>query len=206
MKPFLCRKPLFKPVVAAMVLILIMNSVALSQGTPRVDSKQWTAKFDGHFRKYSKRFFGVGFDWRWFKAQAIAESSLKEDAKSWVGAKGVMQIVPRTFAEIQEKNPSFININEPRWNIAAGIYYDSQQYRRWKDITSSADKMSFMFASYNAGRRTILNAQRVSKREGLPGISWRDIESIAPKVPRWRHKETLQYIKKIFDLMGNQAK
>ena len=46
--------------------------------------------YDQHFTKYSKRFFGVGFDWHYFKAQAVAESNLREDARSPVGAVGVM--------------------------------------------------------------------------------------------------------------------
>ena len=37
-------------------------------------------EFDRHFSKYSKRYFGAGFDWRYFKAQAIAESGLQVDA------------------------------------------------------------------------------------------------------------------------------
>ncbi|MCH8285509.1 transglycosylase SLT domain-containing protein [candidate division KSB1 bacterium] len=188
------------------VIIFVFNSIAFAQDLPPIDSKTWTTKYDEHFRKYSKRFFGVGFDWKWFKAQAIAESSLKDDAKSWAGAKGIMQIVPRTFAEIKGKNPSFADINEPRWNIAAGIYYDNQQYRRWTDISTQDDKLSFMFASYNAGRGTILNAQRVSKQEGYQGITWDHIEAVAIKVPRWRHDETLGYIKKIFKLMNKTEK
>lgn len=187
------------------IILLCVFSVPLtaqkSDNFPGIDSKTWTTKYDSYFRKYSKRFFGVGFDWKWFKAQAIAESNLRDNAESWVGAKGIMQIVPRTFEEIQSKNPTFTDIDEPRWNIAAGIYYDHQQYRRWKDISDHNDKLSFMFASYNAGRGTILRAQRVSKSEGFPGNNWNHIEAIAPKVPRWRHTETLGYITKIFNIM-----
>ena len=85
--------------------------------------------YDSHFKKYSKRFFGVGFDWRYFKAQAVAESNLREDVRSPVGAIGVMQIMPRTFAEIQRKNPTIAgSVEQPRWNIAAGIQYDRQHF------------------------------------------------------------------------------
>ena len=201
MKLFSYLKALLGAAGITASMVIVFSSTAFAQDLPLIDSKAWTSKYDEHFRKYSKRFFGVGFDWKWFKAQAIAESSLRDDVKSWAGAKGIMQIIPRTFAEIQEKNPSFININEPRWNIAAGIYYDNQQYRMWKDVSASDDRLSFMFASYNAGRGTILNAQRVSKQEGYPGNSWNHIEAVAIKVPRWRHDETLNYIRKIFNLM-----
>ena len=90
-------------------------------------------KYDKYFSKYSKRYFGASFDWKYFKAQAIAESNLKSDAKSHVGAEGVMQIMPRTFKEIKYKNPSIKgNRKQPRWNIAAGIYYDRYIWKTWK--------------------------------------------------------------------------
>lgn len=38
--------------------------------------------------------------------------------------------MPKTFDEIKKKNPSFVDVNEPRWNIAAGIYYDRQLYQK----------------------------------------------------------------------------
>ena len=186
--------------ILALYLYAVNNSIVMAQEFPKVESKHWTSKYDSHFRKYSKRFFGAGFDWKWFKAQAIAESGLKKDAKSWVNAKGLMQIMPRTFEEIKKKNPSFININEPRWNIAAGIYYDHQQYRRWKNL-SHKHRMKFTFASYNAGYRTIRRAQTVSKSEGFIGNDWDHIESVAQKVRRWRYRETLGYIEKITNMM-----
>ncbi|BBO84110.1 hypothetical protein DSCO28_46760 [Desulfosarcina ovata subsp. sediminis] len=49
---------------------------------------------------------GPAFDWRHFKAQAVAESRLQAAAKSRVGAVGLMQIMPRTFAEIRRKQPA----------------------------------------------------------------------------------------------------
>jgi len=97
-----------------------------------VTSKSWTNKYDGYFKKYTKRYFGPGFEWRWFKAQGIAESNLNNEAESWVNARGIMQIIPKTFHEIKKKKPSFVDVNEPRWNIAAGIYYDYQLYQKWK--------------------------------------------------------------------------
>jgi len=188
--------------VAFLGILYIFPAITIAQEFPNVDSNIWTNKYDQYFKKYTKHFFGVGFDWKWIKAQAIAESSLKEDAQSWAKAKGIMQIVPRTFEEIQKENPSFISLDEPRWNIAAGVYYDRWQYRLWNDVGTVEDRISFMLGSYNAGRGTMLRAQRVSIQEGMLGNRWEHIETVAPKVRRWRHNETIGYVKKIFKLMG----
>jgi membrane-bound lytic murein transglycosylase MltF len=168
---------------------------------PKVTSRKWTKKFDQYFRKYAKRYFGTGFDWKWFKAQAIAESHLKPDAKSWVNAKGIMQLMPKTFHEIKKKNPSFVDINEPRWNIAAGIYYDRRLYKKWRAERPFKDKISFTFASYNAGFRNIVKAQKKAKNQGLNENLWHNIKSVAPKVSGWRHEETVGYVDKITTMM-----
>lgn len=75
-------------------------------------------RYDQTFRKYSKRYFGVGHDWRVFKAQAMAESEMNPDAKSWVGARGLMQLMPSTYKDISSRATAFGSIDDPEWNIA----------------------------------------------------------------------------------------
>jgi soluble lytic murein transglycosylase-like protein len=152
-------------------------------------------RYDDTFRKYSKRYFGPGFDWRLFKAQAITESNLKPDATSRVGARGLMQLMPSTYGEIRSKNPDIGEINDPEWNIAAGIYYNRQLWRQW--TAKAADREEFMFGSYNAGRATILRAQKVAIGKSLDERVWPSIRDVAPEVPGWRHKETLDYVQRI---------
>jgi membrane-bound lytic murein transglycosylase MltF len=155
------------------------------------------SKYDDTFRKYSKRFFGPGFDWKIFKAQGIAESGLSPDAVSQVGAKGIMQLMPSTFAEIQSRNPELTDVNDPEWNIAAGIYYDRTIWNCWKEIGINPEKQRFTLGSYNAGRGTIIKAQSKAKDKNLDHNSWSSIRQIAPEVPRWKHAETINYVSKI---------
>ncbi|MFZ4620246.1 MAG: transglycosylase SLT domain-containing protein [Bacteroidota bacterium] len=154
-------------------------------------------KYDEHFQKYSKRYFGPAFDWKIFKAQGYAESNLDPEAKSWVGAKGLMQLMPATYADIQLRNPELGEIADPRWNIAAGIYYNRQLWKRWEEKERHEERMHFVFASYNAGLQTIKRAQQIAAQESLDVHSWLSIETIAPNVPRWRHEETVGYVRKI---------
>jgi soluble lytic murein transglycosylase-like protein len=198
---FLNDKNLTIPLVLLTLLLLATSTVSASDFPP-ITSKRWTNKYDRYFRKYTKRFFGPGFEWKWFKAQAIAESNLNNEARSWVNAKGIMQIMPKTFHEIKKKNPSFVDIDEPRWNIAAGIYYDRQLYQKWRAKRPLKDRMFFTFGSYNAGFRTLVKAQRVCKKIGVDENLWGSIKSVAPKVSGWRHRETLGYVDKISTMMS----
>lgn len=154
-------------------------------------------RYDQNFQKYSKRFFGVGYDWQVFKAQAMAESELNPNARSHVGARGLMQLMPSTFQQIQSNNPELRSIDDPEWNIAAGIEYDRFLWQLWKEQDTDLDRRSFMFGSYNAGRGTILRAQAVARRDSLDHRKWASIEQVAPQVRSWRHRETIGYIRKI---------
>ena len=122
--------------VIAMLLLAQVGAAAPPGAYARYNR---VTKFDHYFSKYSKRYFGVAFDWRHFKAQAIAESRLEPDARSRVGAVGLMQIMPKTFEEIRHKNPSIKGTrDQPRWSIAAGIWYDRQQFNLWIEPASAA--------------------------------------------------------------------
>jgi len=160
-------------------------------------------KFDPYFSKYSKRFFGPFFDWKLFKAQAVAESRLKPSAKSHVGAAGIMQIMPATFKEIKYKLQIVKGSRlQPKWSIAAGIYYNKKLWDLWSSRRSFGDRVDFMLGSYNAGKGNILKAQKIAKKNGLPENKWKSIQDVLPKVTGKRSKETINYVKKINHIKG----
>ena len=154
------------------------------------DLARWTRKYDHHFQKYSKHYFGIGFDWTWFKAQAIAESRLVPDARSRVGARGLMQIMPATFDEIRRSNPHFDDIRSPKWNIAAGIYYNRYLYERW-DRFRNSNRLLLTFASYNAGLSGIRSAVRRTRK---PVQGWHHVEPHAPAQTR-HYVRRIQHLK-----------
>lgn len=154
--------------------------------------------YDPIFRKYSKRYFGVGYDWRRFKAQGMAESELNPTAKSRVGARGIMQLMPGTFNLIFDPRKIPRNITDPEFNIAAGIMHDRYLYTRWiRDNVSKDDQVDFMFASYNAGEGPIIRARKAAMQKALDAGRWNAIEAVAPNVTAWRYRETLGYVRKI---------
>ncbi len=182
-----------------LLLGILVPAVAwASFGDHGVGHKQWTSRFDPYFRKYAKHYFGAGTDWRWFKAQGIAESGLNPKARSPTGAVGIMQILPSTFGDIKKKNPAFGSLREPRWNIAAGIYYDRHLHKRWVQW-GAKDRFSFMFASYNAGLGTIGKAWRKARRRHRKLCCW---PQVAPFAPR----ETRRYVERISGLMKKQRR
>jgi len=135
--------------------------------------------YDHIIKKYSRRF---GFDWRLIAAQIFAESHFRPNAKSHVGAVGLMQIMPNT-AKHMKVDPQLLL--KPEQNIGLGCLYDRQLYMRWND-KKGQDRLAFTFASYNAGRTRVL---RVVSRAGSP--AWGNVKPLLPR-------ETRNYVTKIF--------
>jgi len=180
--------------------VILLCCPAFSFGYERYNK---VIKYDSYFKKYTKHCFGPGFDWRYFKSQAIAESNLNPDAKSYVGAKGIMQIMPRTFEEIKYKNPSIKgSALQPKWNIAAGIYYNRAIWRLWKAKRSFSDRLAFMFGSYNAGKGNILKTQKIAKSKGMDPNVWSSIEKNLINITGRHSKETIGYVNKINKVKG----
>jgi membrane-bound lytic murein transglycosylase F len=102
-----------------------------------------------------------------------------------------MQILPSTFLEIQEKNPHLKDIDSPRWNIAAGIYYDRILYKRWKSPPDGEERLYFAFGSYNAGYTRI---KKTFRKVSPPEATWDNVEHHVPG-------QTRHYVRRIRGLM-----
>ncbi len=181
------------------MISLLLPLTLYAETQKHVKHKYWSSKYDRFFKKNTKHYFGPGLDWHWFKAQGIAESGLNPKAKSRTGAIGIMQIMPRTYKEIVKKLPNLGRIEEPRWNIAAAIYYNRQLYKRWhKRQVPRDDRLEFTFASYNAGFTRVLKAlKKARENQKIPPEEVKKWEKVSPYTP----PETRHYIRRIDGLM-----
>jgi membrane-bound lytic murein transglycosylase F len=178
-------------------LIVLGWAAALPIALPAQTVARTRDDYDDVFRKYSKRFFGPGFDWQYFKAQGMAESNLAAAAKSRAGARGIMQLMPSTYQAIRTSQPELKAIDDPESNIAAGIMYDRDLWRAYRDHADEGERLRFMFGGYNAGPGTMRRAKSVARGEQLDEYRWQSVASVAPRVQRWRYRETLGYVDRI---------
>lgn len=165
-------------------------SAAQTDEPVRLRVDEYSSQYDDYFRHYANRFFGPFVDWRWFKAQAVAESLLNAHARSEADARGVMQLLPSTFEELSSDRPDWADIHSPRSNIAAGLYYDQLLYRKWNKTFHGSDRFLLTLASYNAGYYRVMAAYRRVSRVR----TWEDIRDELPG-------ETRAYIARIRELM-----
>ena len=122
--------------------------------------------YDDFVKEYAEQY---NFDWRLVTAQMFQESKFNPKAKSWAGALGLMQIMPRTARELGVKN-----LKDPKLSIEAGIKYLDWLRDRFEPELPIKDRMWFTLAAYNAGPGHVHDARRLAKRMGLSSTRWFD--------------------------------
>ncbi len=127
-------------------------------------------------RKYSKRY---GIDWRLIIAQILKESRFKEDARSHVGAMGLMQIMPRTAREITRELDIQYIARDPRENITAGIYHMYKQLNHFQNADHE-NRIKLALAAYNCGPARIVDAQDIARYKNLDPHTWPAIKQCLP--------------------------
>ncbi len=135
-------------------------------------------KYRSTIRKYAKRY---GFDWRLIVAQIMQESKFREKARSPVGARGLMQLMPGTAKEITRELDVEYIMKNPRENIAAGIYHLKKQYQFFPNA-DQVNRLKLGLASYNAGAGRIFDAQDITRYFNQPPNKWRSVRQNLPKL------------------------
>jgi len=142
------------------------------------------------FEKYGQQY---NFDPLMLAAQGYQESQLNQNAKSHVGAIGVMQVMPATGSELKVGD---IKVTEP--NIHAGAkYMDQLMTKYFPDANFRGnDRSLFAFASYNAGPGNISRMRKEAAKRGLDPDKWfNNVEIVtAQKIGI----ETTTYVRNIF--------
>jgi membrane-bound lytic murein transglycosylase F len=116
----------------------------------------------------AKRFAAqYGFDWRLIIAQMYQESRFDPRASSWMGAKGLMQVLPRTGREF-----GFEDLEDPETGIHAGVRYLDWVRERFPRRLPPAERTWFALAAYNAGHGHVRDARRLAQRLGHDPDRW----------------------------------
>jgi membrane-bound lytic murein transglycosylase MltF len=144
------------------------------------------------FHRYGDRY---DVDWLLMAAQGYQESKLDQQARSRVGAIGVMQVMPATA---RDKAVNIPDIDKLDSNIHAGI-----KYNRWmidnfyqEPEISRVNRALFAFASYNAGPGRVAGLRREAKAQGLDPNRWfNNVELVAAKRIG---RETVTYVANIY--------
>ncbi|MDH5380483.1 MAG: transporter substrate-binding domain-containing protein [Cyclobacteriaceae bacterium] len=112
----------------------------------------------------------IGWDWKLVASMIYQESRFNTFAASWAGAKGLMQLMPRTGNRF-----GATNLYDPSQNIKAGTGYIEYLDNYWrKTVSDSLERQKFILASYNSGLGHVQDAVALAQEFGYLIYKWDD--------------------------------
>jgi membrane-bound lytic murein transglycosylase F len=139
--------------------------MTLAASTERSDVAGRISQWDAVAKKYARKF---ELDWRLVLAQMYQESRFDPKAKSWVGAQGLMQVMPATAKELNVGD-----VNEPEIGVHAGVKLMAKYAKLFdQPQIKEKDRLRFALAAYNCGPGHIYDAQRLAVDLKLDPNKW----------------------------------
>ena len=112
----------------------------------------------------------LDWDWELLASLIFQESKFDPKADSWVGAKGLMQLMPATAKEFGADNPE-----DPQQGISAGVEYLQWLNDFWQDkVPDDEERVKFILGSYNVGQGHVLDARKLSTKYQKDATIWND--------------------------------
>ena len=142
------------------------------------------------FKVYGERYH---FDYLMVTAQGFQESGLNQNAKSHVGAVGIMQLMPATGKEL-----GVGDIHQAEPNVHGGVKYMRKLLDTYFDDADfdETNRTLFAFAAYNAGPGRIARLRKEAEAKGLDPNKWfNNVELVAAERVG---QETVGYVRNIY--------
>lgn len=159
-----------KKVRAEESFLLSARSIRRHVFSPMLNRKGGViSHYDGYFIAYSR---SIGWDWRLMAAQCYQESTFDPHARSWAGARGLMQIMPGTAAHL---GLPIASVEDPEQNIAASSRYLDELSGKFRDIPSRLERMKYVLACYNGGYNHVRDAMALTRKNGRNPYSWDEV-------------------------------
>ena len=159
--------------------VLARNAMEELDVKPSFDDLRWRLVYPMHYYEIVDKVKGNN-------NPIILESIIKEEshfnpqAKSAVGAVGLMQLMPATYSEVVKKHNLPLDLNAETTNITAGSFY----YEGLKKVLGNKDL--YAITAYNGGIGSVTN--------WFSKLIYSDTDEFVEQIP---YPETKNYVKKV---------
>lgn len=128
----------------------------------------------------------LNVDWLIITAMIAQESEFNPNSKSWAGAVGLMQVIPR-FVDVE-----YEELYDPVTNIKQGvrIFKDHLDHYSYLDSTN---QVAFALAAYNAGMGHVADARRLAIDQNKNPNEWENIADALLKLMQRRYYQQARY-------------
>lgn len=114
--------------------------------------------YDDIFKRYAIQ---CQWDWRLLAAQAYQESNFDPQAVSYMGAMGLMQLMPSTARDV---GVSQQEVFVPESNVRGAAKLITQLNAHYAFIANTDERINFILAAYNAGPGHVDDARELAKK------------------------------------------
>lgn len=118
----------------------------------------------------------TGWDWKLIAAQSFQESGFDPNARSWAGAQGLMQLMPKTAASL---GISPEEVHDPRRNVEGAASLIRRLTSQLSDVRDGNERIKFVLASYNGGIGHVRDAMALARKYGKNPQIW---DEVAPYI------------------------
>lgn len=145
----------------------------------------------GRISPYDKLIQSVadsaGLDWLMLTSMVAQETKFNPQAKSWAGAVGLMQILPR-YSEVSD---STLLYNE-RVNLREGARIIKKHLEHYSYMDST-NQWSFALAAYNAGQGHLADARRLAIDHNKNPNNWQHVSNALLKLMHRKYYQNARY-------------
>ena len=153
------------------------------------------------FEKYAHK---NQIPWTLLAAVAYQESKWNNDARSYTGVRGIMQITTSTAEHLGIENRT-----DPEQSIAGGAYYLKYLYKKTPKHLSTYERWAQALAAYNIGWAHIRDARVLAKKFNVDSNRWLKFKTVFPLLSQEEHyrdlafgpargEETVDFVEQVF--------
>ncbi len=124
------------------------------------------SEYDDLIKMYAD---SLDWDWRLLAALIYQESKFNPESESWAGAKGLLQMMPKTAERFGVKD--LANAEE---SLKGGTGVLKLLWDRFDDVQDTTQRIKFTIASYNCGYGHVKDARFLAQQEELDSTLWDD--------------------------------
>lgn len=144
----------------------------------------------------------AGIDWLMLASIIAQETKFNPKSKSWAGAVGLMQVLPR-FSEVQDEELLF----DEKINLHEGVRILNEHLNHYAYMDST-NQWAFALAAYNAGQGHVADARRLAIDHNKDPNEWDNVADALLKLMQRKYYkdarygfcrgiETVRYVKEI---------
>ncbi|MGZ3768133.1 MAG: membrane-bound lytic murein transglycosylase MltF [Bdellovibrio sp.] len=126
--------------------------------------------------------------WQLIASVAYQESHWEEDATSFTGVRGIMQLTEDTAEQL-----GIDDRTDPLQSIEGGARYLRNLLDQTPEYLNPQDRWSLALAAYNIGSSHLKDAFKLAEQKGRNPYSWRHLRTILPLLADPSYSSDLQY-------------